>query len=89
MIVEDGRHDYYDGESDDDKPDPNRSRRTRARIYANPNLPQDPRTGRISMEEYMFHYRMIHSRTANNKLRNDLIQHLWSRQGGRGVQGNN
>ncbi|XP_024199769.1 uncharacterized protein LOC112202964 [Rosa chinensis] len=30
MIIEDERADYYNGESDDDKPDPNRSRRARA-----------------------------------------------------------
>ena len=81
MIVEDERHDYYDGESNDDESDPNRSRRTRARIYANPNLPQDLRIGRLSVEEYMLCYRMIRSREANKDLQSVLVMHLWSRRG--------
>ena len=78
MIVEDERDDYYNGESDDDEPNPNRSRRARARIYDGPNLPRDPRTGYISMAEYMFRYRRIRSRVGNNNLRNDLVQHVWA-----------
>ncbi|KAM5573625.1 hypothetical protein ABKV19_013256 [Rosa sericea] len=53
MIVEDERDDYYNGESDDDDPNPNRSRRARARIYDGPNLPRNPRTGHITMTEYI------------------------------------
>jgi hypothetical protein len=83
MIVEDERHDYYDGDSDEDEPDPNRSRRTRAKIYDGPNLPRDPRTGQISMQEYMHRYRMIRSRAVNNDLQQDLIKHLWATRGQR------
>ncbi|XP_024171976.1 uncharacterized protein LOC112177977 [Rosa chinensis] len=83
MIVEDERHDYYDGDSDNDEPDPNRSRRTRARIYDSPNLPRNSRTGQISMEQYMHRYRLIRSRAANNDLQQDLIRHLWATKGQR------
>ncbi|XP_061993624.1 uncharacterized protein LOC133711534 [Rosa rugosa] len=79
MIMEDERDDYYQGESDDDEVDPNKSRRARARIYDGPNLPRDQRTGQISMDEYMLRYRMIRSRYANNDLQQDLIKHVWSR----------
>ncbi|KAB2608496.1 hypothetical protein D8674_011664 [Pyrus ussuriensis x Pyrus communis] len=44
---------YIDGESDDNQEDPNRSRRARAKIYDGPNLPFNPRTGSISINEYM------------------------------------
>ncbi|XP_061999153.1 uncharacterized protein LOC133716457 [Rosa rugosa] len=78
MIVKDERDDYYNGESDDDDPNPNRSRRARARIYDGPNLPRNPRTGHITMTEYMSRYQKIRSCVGNNNLRNDLIQHVWS-----------
>ncbi|XP_050365512.1 uncharacterized protein LOC126784055 [Argentina anserina] len=78
MIVEDERDDYYNGESDDDEPNSNMSRRARAKIYDDPNLPRDPRTGHITMVEYMSRYRRVRSRAGNNNLRNDLVQHVWS-----------
>ena len=53
MIVEDERDEYIDGESDDDQEDPNRSRRARTKIYDGPNLPFNPRTSSISINEYM------------------------------------
>ncbi|XP_024178487.1 uncharacterized protein LOC112184456 [Rosa chinensis] len=56
MIVKDERDDYYNGEPDDDDPNPNRSRRARARIYDGPNFPRNPRTGHITMTEYMSRY---------------------------------
>ena len=65
MIVEDERDGYIDGESDDDQEDPNRSRRARAKIYDGPNLPFNPRTGSISINEYMRSYRMIRSYAIN------------------------
>ncbi|XP_062014430.1 uncharacterized protein LOC133730950 [Rosa rugosa] len=83
MIVEDERADYYNGESDDDESDPNRSRRARARILdeARENLERDPRSGRITMSEYMSRYRMIRSPVGNRHLQDDLVQHLWSLRG--------
>ncbi|XP_061993999.1 uncharacterized protein LOC133711947 [Rosa rugosa] len=83
MIVEDERADYYNGESDDDEPDPNRSRRDRARILdeARENLERHPRSERIIMAEYMSRYRMIRSPVGNRHLQDDLIQHLWSLRG--------
>ncbi|XP_024172266.1 uncharacterized protein LOC112178342 [Rosa chinensis] len=83
MIVEDKRADYYNGESDDDKPDQNRSRRARARILdeARENLEREPRSGRITMSENMSRYRMIRSPVGNRHLQDDLVQHLWSLQG--------
>ncbi|XP_068319716.1 uncharacterized protein [Pyrus communis] len=51
MIVEDERDGYIDRESDDDQEDPNRSRRAHAKIYDGPNLPFNPRTGSISINE--------------------------------------
>ena len=37
----------YDGNFDKDEPDPNRSQRTRVKIYDDLNLPHDPRIGQI------------------------------------------
>ena len=84
MIVEDERDDYIDGESDDDQEDPNRSRRARAKIYDGPNLPLDPRTGNISLNEYMRGHRMIRSRAINNAYTKILLhifgpKEQWSR----------
>ncbi|CAL9005476.1 unnamed protein product [Prunus brigantina] len=81
MIVEDERDDYYDGESDDEDSDPNRSRRARALIYDGADFPWDPRTGRISMESYMSRYRAIRCPVANNGLQGDLVAHLWNIRG--------
>lgn len=81
MIVEDERDDYYHGESDDDEPNPNRSRRARARIYDGPNLPVNPRTGQITMAEYMSRYRRVRSHIGNNNLQKDLVKHVWSTRG--------
>ncbi|XP_024200177.1 uncharacterized protein LOC112203442 [Rosa chinensis] len=86
MIVEDERDNYYNDESDDDEPNPNRSRRARARIYDGPNLPLDPRTGQITMVEYMSRYRRVRSQIGNSNLRKDLVKHVWSRRG-QGRQG--
>ncbi|XP_070665202.1 protein ALP1-like [Malus domestica] len=61
MIVEDERDEYIDGESDDDQEDSNRSRRACAKIYDGLTLPFNPRTGSISINEYMMCYRMIRS----------------------------
>ena len=80
MIVEDERDGYIDGESDDDQEDPNRSRRARAKIYDEPNLPFNPRTGSISIDEYMRRYRMIRSRATNKYLQQDLVAHLWAKR---------
>lgn len=41
MIVEDERDDYYDGESDNEDSDPNRSKRACASIYDGPDFPRD------------------------------------------------
>ncbi|KAB2615393.1 hypothetical protein D8674_021981 [Pyrus ussuriensis x Pyrus communis] len=49
---------YIDGEFDDDQEDSNRSRRARAKIYDGPNLPFNPRTGSISINDYM-RYKII------------------------------
>ncbi|XP_008229452.1 PREDICTED: uncharacterized protein LOC103328823 [Prunus mume] len=81
MIVEDERDDYYDGESNDEDSDPNRSRRARALIYDGAELPRDPRTCRISMELYVSRYRAIRCPVANNGLREDLVAHLWNIRG--------
>ncbi|BFG35123.1 hypothetical protein CerSpe_213970 [Prunus speciosa] len=81
MIVEDERDDYYDGESDNEDSDPNRSRRAYASIYDGPDFPRDPRTGRISMEAYMSQYRAIRCPVANNDLQDDLVAHLWNMRG--------
>ncbi|CAL9030055.1 unnamed protein product, partial [Prunus brigantina] len=75
------RDDYYDGESDDEDSDPNRSRRARALIYDGAEFPRDPRTYRISMESYMSRYRAIRCPVANNGLREDLVAHLWNIRG--------
>ncbi|KAM1113895.1 hypothetical protein FF1_046565 [Malus domestica] len=80
MIVEDERDGYIDGEFDDDQEDPNRSRRARAKIYDEPNLPFNPRTGSISIDEYMRCYRMIRSRATNKYLQQDLVAHLWAQR---------
>ena len=79
MIVEDERDGYIDGESDDDQEDPNRSRRARAKIYDGPNLPFNPRTGTISINEYMRRYRRICSRATNKYLQQDIVAHLWAK----------
>ncbi|KAB2599977.1 hypothetical protein D8674_010248 [Pyrus ussuriensis x Pyrus communis] len=52
MIMEDERDGNIDGESDDDQEDPNRSRRARAKIYDGPNLPFNPRTGKIREDPF-------------------------------------
>ncbi|KAM1781408.1 hypothetical protein ACFX11_039993 [Malus domestica] len=80
MIVEDERDGYIDGESDDDQEDPNRSRRALAKIYDGPNLPFNPRTGSISINECMMRYRMIRSRATNTYLQHDLVAHLWAKR---------
>ncbi|KAM2354383.1 hypothetical protein ACFX1X_009123 [Malus domestica] len=80
MIVDDERDGYIDGESDDDQEDPNRSIRARAKIYDEPNLPFNPKTGSISIDEYMMRYRMIRSRTTNKYLQQDLVAHLWAQR---------
>ena len=80
MIVEDERDGYIDGESDDDQEDPNRSRRARAKIYDGPNLPFNPTTGSISINEYIRGYRMIRSRATNKYLQQDLVAHLWAKR---------
>ncbi|KAM1756256.1 hypothetical protein ACFX11_005648 [Malus domestica] len=77
---EDERDGYIDGESDDDQEDPNRSRRARAKIYDEPNLPFNSRTGSISVDEYMRRYRMIRSRATNKYLQQDLVAHLWAQR---------
>ncbi|KAM1810458.1 hypothetical protein ACFX12_027211 [Malus domestica] len=79
MIVEDERDRYIDGEFDDDQDDPNRSRRARAKIYDGPNLPFNPITSSISINEYMRCYRMIRSRATNKYLQQDLVAHLWAK----------
>ena len=61
MNVEDERDGYINRESDDDQEDPNRSRMARAKIYDGPNLPLNPRTGNIFLNEYMRHHRIIRS----------------------------
>ncbi|XP_070669155.1 uncharacterized protein [Malus domestica] len=66
--VEDERDGYIDGESDDDQEDPNRSRMAREKIYDKPNLPFNPRTCSISIDEYMRCYRMIRSCATNKYL---------------------
>ncbi|KAM2111173.1 hypothetical protein ACFX1R_013826 [Malus domestica] len=76
MIVEDERDENIDGESDDDEDDPNRSRRARAKIYDGPNLPFNPRTGSISLNEYMKRYKMIRFRPTNKYLQEDLVAYL-------------
>ena len=81
MIVEDERDEYINGESDDDQDDPNRSRRARAKIYDGPNLPVNPRTGNISLNEYMRRYMMIHSRATNKYLQQDLVAHGQKKHG--------
>ncbi|KAM3004318.1 hypothetical protein FF2_034584 [Malus domestica] len=80
MIVEDERDRYIDGESDDDQEDPNRSRMARAKIYDRPNLPFNPRTGSISINEYMRRYTMINSRATNKYLQQDLVAHVWAKR---------
>ncbi|KAM2641329.1 hypothetical protein TB1_027609 [Malus domestica] len=80
MVVEDECDGYIDGESDDDQEDPNRSRRARAKIYDGPNLPFNPRTSSIFINEYMKRYRMIRSRATNKYLQQDLVPHLWAQR---------
>ncbi|KAM0987491.1 hypothetical protein ACFX2A_011773 [Malus domestica] len=80
MIVEDEQDGYIDGESDDNQEDPNTSRKARAKIYDEPNLPFNLRTGSISIDEYMRHYRMIRSRATNKYLQQDLVAHLWAQR---------
>ncbi|KAM1537982.1 hypothetical protein PS1_002867 [Malus domestica] len=80
MIVEDKRDGYIDGESDDDQDDPNRSRRASAKIYDGPNLPLDPRTDNISLNEYMRHHRIIRSHAINKYLQQDLVAYLWAKR---------
>ncbi|KAB2616158.1 hypothetical protein D8674_022746 [Pyrus ussuriensis x Pyrus communis] len=74
--VERAFDEYIDRESDDDQEDPNRSRRARAKIYDGPNLPFNPRTGSISINEYMRCYRMIRSRATNKYLQYDLNKEI-------------
>ncbi|XP_070672024.1 uncharacterized protein [Malus domestica] len=76
MIVQDDRDGYIDGESDDDQEDPNRSRMARTKIYDEPNLPFNPRTGSIFIDEYMRRYKMIRSRATNKYLQQNLVAHL-------------
>ena len=52
----------------------------RAKIYDGPNLPFNPRTGSISIDEYMRRYRMIRSRATNKYLQQDLVAHLWAKR---------
>ncbi|KAM2357592.1 hypothetical protein ACFX1X_006547 [Malus domestica] len=78
MIVEGERDEYIDGESDDDQEDLNRSRRARAKRYDGPNLPFNPRTDSISINEYMRRYIMI--RSTNKYLQQDLVAHLWAKR---------
>ena len=80
MIVEDERDGYIVGESDDDQEDPNRSRRARAKIYDEPNLPFNPRTGSISINAYMRRYIMTRSRATNKYLQHNLVAHLWAKR---------
>ncbi|KAM2788206.1 hypothetical protein COP1_008871 [Malus domestica] len=80
MIMEDELDGYIDGESDDDQKDPNRSRRARAKIYDGPNLPFNPSTSSISINEYMRRYRMIHSSATYKYLQQDIVAHLWAKR---------
>ncbi|XP_068314971.1 uncharacterized protein [Pyrus communis] len=66
IIMEHERDGYIDGESDDNQDDLNRSRR--AKIYDVLNLPLDPRTGNISLNEYMRCHMMIRSHATNKYL---------------------
>ena len=47
-----------------------------AKIYDGPNLPFNPRTGNISLNEYMRRHRMIRSRATNKYLQLDHVAHL-------------
>ncbi|KAM1131614.1 hypothetical protein TB1_045389 [Malus domestica] len=67
-------------ESDDDQEDSYMSRRARAKIYDEPNLPFNPRIDSISINEYMRRYRMIRSHATNKYLQQDLVAHLWAKR---------
>ena len=45
------------------------------------NLVQPSRGSTVQFDEFMARHRMIRSSTVHHTLRNDLIEHLWSREG--------